>query len=266
MHARVLKCVSFAMAVFFPFAMVAAETGAMAFPAGNVSVNGKTLSSPTAIFAGDRIDTADGSLAMQIAGSTVQVGQKSAVVYAPGQLNLASGGIKVSTTTGMAGHIRNLTLRPEGHAKSVYTVAERDGKVMIAALEGNLTLNDGHGQVIVAANHAVAIPVQDAQAADQANCKKGDKQCEKAVKDCKGDKACETQAVSAAAAGGAAAAGAGAAGGAAAGAAGAGAAGAAAGLSTAAVVGISVGAAAAAAGIGVGVAKANESSSSPSKP
>jgi hypothetical protein len=264
MHARVLKCVSFAMALFFPIAMMAAETGAMAFPAGNVSLNGKTLTTPTAIFAGDRINTADGSLAMQIAGSTVQIGQKSAIVYAPGQLNLASGGIKVSTTTGMAGHVRNLTLRPEGNAKSVYTVAERDGKVMIAALEGNLTLNDGNGQVMVAANHAVAIPVQDAQSTDQANCKKGDKKCEKAVKSCKGDKACETQA-SAAAAGGAAAAGAGAAGGAAAGAAGAGAAGAAAGLSTAAIVGISVGAAAAAAGIGVGVAKANESSS-PSAP
>lgn len=263
MHARVVKFVSFAMAVFFPFAMMAADTGAMAFPTGNVSLNGKTLSNPTAIFAGDHINTADGSLAMTIAGSTVQVGEKSAVVFAPGQLNLARGGIKVSTTTGLAGQVRNLTLRPEGKSKAVYTVAERDGKVMIAALEGNLTLNDGHGQVMVAANHAVAIPVQDTTT-DQPTCKKGDKKCEKAVKDCKGDKACESQAISAAAAGGAAAAGAGAAGGAAAGGAAAGA-GAAAGLSTAAIVGISVAAAAAAAGIGVGVAKANESSS-PSRP
>lgn len=201
MHTRLSKIVSFMMVVFFPFAMMAADTGAMAFPAGNVSLNGKAVSAPTAIFAGDRISTADGSMAVTVAGSTVQVGEKSAVVFAPNQLNVASGGMKVSTTTGLAGHIRNLTLRPEGKAKTVYTVAERNGKVMIAALEGSLTLNDGHGQVLVAANHAVAIPVQDSQSTDQPKCKKGDKKCEKAVKDCKGDKACESQAVSAAAAG-----------------------------------------------------------------
>lgn len=265
MNARFLKVVSVTMALFFPLSMVAVDTGAMAFPTGNVSLNGKALSNPTAIFAGDRISTTDGSLAVTVAGSTVQVGKKSAVLYAPSQLKLANGGMKVATSTGLAGQVRNLTLRPDGKAKTVYTVAERDGQVMIAVLEGNLTLNDGHGQVMLAANHAVAIPVQDSQSTDQATCKKGDKKCEKALKDCKGDKACEQQAVSAAAAGGAAAAGAGAAGGAAAGGAAAGAAGAAAGLSTAAIVGISVAAAAAAAGIGVGVAKANESSS-PSAP
>ena len=262
MRSGFLKFVSLMMAVFFPFAVMAADSGAMAYPTGQVTINGSALAKPTAVFAGDKINTADGSLSMNIAGSTVQVGNKSSVVFDASQMSLARGGMKVSTSTGLAGQVRNLSLRP-GTGKTVYTVAERNGKVMIAALEGNLTLSDGHGQVLVAANHAVAIPVQDTTS-EQPKCKKGDKKCEKAVKDCKGDKSCEAQAISAA---GAAAAGAGAAGGAAAGAgaAAAGAAGAAAGLSTAASVGISVAAAAAAAGIGVGVAKANESSS-PSKP
>jgi hypothetical protein len=261
MRGGFVKSVSLIMALFFPFAMLAADTNAMAFPNGAVRVNGNALSAPTAVFAGDKISTDKGSLSMTVAGSTVQVANESAVTYSPNEMSLSGGGIKVSTTTGFSGQVRNLTVRPQGNGKTVYTVAERDGKVMIASLEGNLTLSDGRGQVMLASNHAVAIPVQDT---DQATCKKGDKKCEKAVKDCKGDKACEQQAVSAAAAGGAAAAGAGAAGGAAAGGAAAGA-GAAAGLSTAAIVGISVAAAAAAAGIGVGIAKANESSS-PSKP
>jgi hypothetical protein len=226
----------------------------MAYPTGKVSVNGTALSAPAAVFAGDKIRTDDGSMSMTVSGSTVQVGKQSAVVFNPSQLSLSNGGMKVSTTSGLAGQVRNLSLRPEGTGKTVYTVAERNGKVMIAALEGNLTLSDGHGQVELAANHAVAIPVAGAtQSTDQPTCKAGDKKCEKAVKACKGDKACESQAASAA--GGAAAGGA---------AAGAGA-GAAAGLSTGAIVGISVAAAAAAAGIGVGIAKANESSS-PSKP
>jgi hypothetical protein len=254
MRGRLPKCVSFVMAVFFPFAMMAADSGAMAYPTGKVSVNGTALSAPAAVFAGDKIRTDDGSMSMTVSGSTVQVGKQSAVVFNPSQLSLSNGGMKVSTTSGLAGQVRNLSLRPEGTGKTVYTVAERNGKVMIAALEGNLTLSDGHGQIELAANHAVAIPVAAAtQSTDQPTCKAGDKKCEKAVKACKGDKACESQAASAA--GGAAAGGA---------AAGAGA-GAAAGLSTGAIVGISVAAAAAAAGIGVGIAKANESSS-PSKP
>jgi hypothetical protein len=254
MRGRLPKCVSFVMAVFFPFAMMAADSGAMAYPTGKVSVNGTALSAPAAVFAGDKIRTDDGSMSMTVSGSTVQVGKQSAVVFNPSQLSLSNGGMKVSTTSGLAGQVRNLSLRPEGTGKTVYTVDERNGKVMIAALEGNLTLSDGHGQVELAANHAVAIPVAAAtQSTDQPTCKAGDKKCEKAVKACKGDKACESQAASAA--GGAAAGGA---------AAGAGA-GAAAGLSTGAIVGISVAAAAAAAGIGVGIAKANESSS-PSKP
>jgi len=247
MHTRAVKIVSLLMAALFPMSMMAADSGAMAFPTGNVSVNGKGLSSPTAIFAGDRIRTDAGSLSLTAAGSSVQVGEKSSVTFTASQLQLGSGGMKVATTTGMTGQVRNLTLRPES-GKTVYTVAERDGKVMIAALEGNLALSDGHGQVMLAANHAVAIPVQG----DQPTCKAGDTKCEKAMKKCKAD---DTNCKAAAAAGGAAA------GGAAGAAAGAGA-GAAAGLSTGAIVGISVAAAAAAAGIGVGIAHATGSSSS----
>jgi hypothetical protein len=249
MHTRAAKFVSLLMVVLVPFSMMAAETGAMAFPTGNVSVNGKGLSSPTAIFAGDKIRTDAGSMSLTVAGSTVQVGEKSSVTFSSSQLQLASGGMKVATTNGMAGQVRNLTLTPES-GKTVYTVSERDGKVMIAALEGNLALSDGHGQVMLAANHAVAIPV-NSQSSDQPTCKAGDTKCEKAMKKCKSD---DQNCKAAAAAGGAAAAGA----------AGAGA-GAAAGLSTGAIVGISVGAAAAAVGIGVGVAKSQGGSSSPSK-
>ena len=245
MRSCAFKCLSLTMALLMPLSMMAADNGAMAFPTGNVSVNGKGLSSPTAIFAGDRIRTDGGNLSLTAAGSSVQVGERSSVTYSASQLQLASGGMKVSTTTGMAGQVRNLTLRPES-GKSVYTVSERDGKVMIAALEGNLALSDGHGQVMLAANHAVAIPVQDQS---DTTCKAGDTKCEKAMKKCKSD---DTKCKQAAAAGGAAAAGA---------AAGAGAGAAAGGLSTAAIVGISVGAAAAAAGIGVGIAHAQSSSS-----
>src|SRR5579859_8033060 len=184
MRTLAFKCMSLTMALFLPLSMMAADTGAMAFPTGNVSVNGKWLTSPTAIFAGDRISTDAGSLSVTLAGSTVQVGQNSSMTFTSSQLQLAGGGMKVATTTGMAGQVRNLTLRPE-NGKTVYTVAERDGKVMIAALEGNLALSDGHGPVMLAANHAVAIPVQGSS--DQPTCKAGDTKCEKAMKKCKAD-------------------------------------------------------------------------------
>ena len=113
MHTRAAKFVSLLMVVLVPMSMMAADSGAMAFPTGNVSVNGKGLNSPTAIFAGDRISTNAGSLSVTLAGSTVQVGEKSSMTFSNSQLQLAGGGMKVATTTGMTGQVRNLTLRPE---------------------------------------------------------------------------------------------------------------------------------------------------------
>jgi len=261
MQSRMSKVLSCVMAVLVPLSMMATSPGAMAVPSGTVSVNGSAMAHPSAVFAGDRIDTADGSLMMTMNGSSVSVAPKSSVLFAPNQMTVAGGGVKIATTSGFAGQVRNLSLRPEGNGKSVYTVAERNGKILIAALEGSLAVNDGRQQMMIAANHAVAIPVQDT---DQPKCKKGDKKCEKAVKDCKGDKNCEAQAV--AAAGGAAAGAAGAAGGAAAGAAGAGAAAAGATVSTAVAVGVAAAAAAASAAASFGIAKATEPSASGTNP
>jgi hypothetical protein len=263
MQSRVWKIVSLVMVMVFPLSMMAGSPAAMAVPSGAVNVNGSALSHATAIFAGDRIETASGTLSMTMPGSSVQIGPKSSVQLASNQLQVASGGARILTSSGLAGQIRNVSVRPASDTKSVYTVAERDGKILVAALEGSVTLDDGRQQILVAANHAVAIPVQDnTQGADQPKCKAGDKKCEKAVKNCKGDKACEASAASAAAGGAAAGAGAGAAG-----AAGAGA-GAAAGasVSTAVAVGVAAAAAGASAAASYGIAVATEPPTSPTGP
>ena len=257
MMSRVWKLVSLVMALVFPLTMMAGSPAAMAVPTGTVTVNGSAVTHPAAIFAGDRIETAAGSVAMTLSGSSVQIAPRSLAVLGSNQVQLSGGGARILTTAGLAGQVRNLSVRPANAGKSVYTVAERDGRILVAALEGNLTLNDGHGQVMLAANHALAIPVQDSQSAP--TCKPGDKKCEKAVKACKGDKNCEAQAASAAAGGAAAG---GAAGGAAAAGAGAGAAAAGATVSTAVAVGVAAAAAAASAGISYGVAVATSPSTS----
>lgn len=262
MQSRVWKLVSFVMTLVFPLSMMAGTPAAMAVPSGSVTVNGNAFAHPAAIFAGDRVDTTEGTLAMTMAGSSVQVGSKSSVQLASNRLQIASGGARILTTSGMAGQVRNLSVRPASDARSVYTVAERNGKILVAALEGAVTLDDGRQQILVAANHAVAIPVQDTTS-DQPKCKKGDKKCEKAVKDCKGDKACESQAVSASAAGAAAG---GAAGGAAGAAAGAGGAAAGASVSTAVAVGVAAAVAGASAAASYGIAVATEPKSSSTNP
>lgn len=254
MMSRLWKVVSLVMALVFPLSMMAGNPGAMVVPSGSVTVNGNAVSHPAAIFAGDRIQTAAGTVAMSMTGSVVQVAPRSSAVLQSNELQLSGGGARILTTSGLSGRVRNLTVRPASDAKSVYTVAERDGKILVAALEGNLTLSDGHGQVMLAANHALAIPVQDSQNPPPAACQKGDKKCQQAVKACKGDKNCEAQAAGAAA------------GGAAAGAAGAGAAAAGATVSTAVAVGIAAAAAAVSAGLSYGIAVATSPSASPSKP
>lgn len=256
-QSRLWNVVSVVMALVFPMSMMAGGTGAMAVPSGPVTVNGSAMARPAAIFAGDRIETAAGSMSLTMTGSAVQVAPGSSVVYEPSRLQLAGGGVRVSTTSGLAGQVRNLSVRPAGNGQSQYTVAERQGKILIAALQGAVQVNDGRQQILVAANHAVAIPVQDnAQGMDQPKCKAGDKKCEKAMKNCKGDKNCEAAAAGGAAAGGAAAGAAGAGAGAAAGAT----------VSTAVAVGIAAAAAAASAAVSYGVAKATEPKASVTNP
>jgi hypothetical protein len=233
MQSRMWKLVSVMMVALVPFSLLATEPGALATPSGSVTLNGNALSRESAVFPGDRIGTTDGAVALTLAGSSVQVGPKSSVVFSSNQLTVASGGIKVETTKGMSGQIRNLNLQPAGNAKSVYTVAERNGKILIAALQGSLSINDGHQLMTLAADHAVAIPVQDStQDQNQKNCKKGDKKCATGA----------AGAGSAGAAGGAAAAGA--------------------SVSTAAAVGIAAAASAVSAGVSYGVARATQQTSS----
>jgi hypothetical protein len=143
-----VKFVSVLMALVTPLSLMSADTGAMLYPQGNVTVNGANLSRSQAVFSGDRIQTFSNSAAtITASGSSVQVAPLSDVVFADKALTVASGGTSVTTTTGLPGKLYNLTIEPARNAR--YQFGERDGQVVVAALEGAVKLSDGRTTMVV---------------------------------------------------------------------------------------------------------------------
>ena len=153
------KATSLVLLLLFPCAVMASETGAMVFPSGNVSVNGSKALQPTAIFAGDRVQTGDKSgVVLTLAGSTVQVAAQSSMVFDKAGVGLGAGGATVSTTAGLQGKLRNLKLTPAGSGATKYSFGMRDNKIYIAALQGSVRINDGRQDMLLNPGKALMIP------------------------------------------------------------------------------------------------------------
>jgi hypothetical protein len=157
------KALSLVMAVLFPLSAFAADSRAMLLPQGNVTVNGNVQTHSTVLFAGDRVSTTDTSSGtITLRGSSIQLAPQSSLVYTDRAVELASGGASVATSSGVEGKVSNLSLAP-AEGKVRYNFAQRGDKIVIAALEGKLRINDGRQQMVLDAGKAIEIPAADPQ-------------------------------------------------------------------------------------------------------
>ena len=146
---KILSCI---LVVIVPAALFAADSGlAMVYSNGTTQLNGFSLPNSSAIFPGDLVQTATGSVAkINASGSSLIILSDSLVQFEGNAVKLERGGVTVSTSKAMASRVGDVTVTPTANAWTEFDVTEVDGKVRITARKGDLTVNDGAGPTLLA--------------------------------------------------------------------------------------------------------------------
>src|SRR5713226_7867050 len=146
------KILSCTMVVIVPAALFATDSSlAMVYSNGNTWLNGSSLPKSSAIFSGDLVQTAAGSVAkINASGSSLIVLSDSLVQFESSAVTLKHGGVAVSTSKAMATRAGDVTVTPTASVWTQFDVTDVDGKVQIAARKGDLTVDDGTGTTTLA--------------------------------------------------------------------------------------------------------------------
>jgi len=156
------RILALSLLLLFPAASFASDN-AMLFPQGKVNVNGTALASSSALFTGDNVTTgSDSGVVLTERGATVQLAANSKLSFAPDVLELPDGGATVSTTSAVRAHTMNLTVEPTSAALTRYILVHRGNQVGVAALAGQVRLNDGRQQMVLDSGKAVMFDVPPA--------------------------------------------------------------------------------------------------------
>jgi hypothetical protein len=140
------------LAVAFPLQVLAGETAsAMLYTSGSAWVNGTEVPKTVAMFAGDMLQTRpDSTASIQSKGSNVTVLADSLVKFEGPAVEIEHGGVRVTTSRGMAARAGDVTVKPAGSSWTEFQVVDVDGRVQIAANKGDLTVQDNQGTTTVA--------------------------------------------------------------------------------------------------------------------
>jgi hypothetical protein len=140
------KMVSCVLLLVFPGALFAADSGAaMLYINGPAWVNGSHVPrTSSAIFSGDLLQTPSDSVAnINEPGSAITVESDSLVKFEGTSVRLEHGGVRVSTSKGMASSAGDVKIAPSSSSWTEFNVTDVDGKVNILAKKGDLTVNYG---------------------------------------------------------------------------------------------------------------------------
>jgi hypothetical protein len=140
---RLVSCV---LLLVLPGALFAADSGAaMLYINGPAWVNGSHVPrTSSAIFSGDLLQTPSDSVAnINEPGSAITVESDSLVKFEGTSVRLEHGGVRVSTSKGMASSAGDLKIAPASSSWTEFNVTDVDGKVNILAKKGDLTVNYG---------------------------------------------------------------------------------------------------------------------------
>jgi hypothetical protein len=137
----------FSVVLLCAAALCAQTNGAMLYSHGNVKLNGQAPGQSTSIFAGDRLDTSDSSVAtINRNGSSVVVNPNSSVQYDKAAIHVMNGAARVSTLNGMSAEAGQLTITPrDGRAK--FDVLQSSQGTVVTPREGALTVREGNSTI-----------------------------------------------------------------------------------------------------------------------
>jgi len=136
-----------------PVSLMAADSGAAMLHAnGKTWVNGSPVPASAAVFPGDLVQTEGGSAAsINSTGSSVAVLPGSLVKFESSKLGLDHGSVTVATSKKLATRAGNVTVTPISDTWTEFQVSESDGKVMIMARKGDVSVQDESGSSTVSA-------------------------------------------------------------------------------------------------------------------
>jgi hypothetical protein len=140
------------LVLILPVALFAADRpAAMLYSHGTASLNGHSIARSSAIFFGDLVQTnADSAANINASGSIVLVLNDSLVEYQDDAVKLEHGGVTISTSNLLATRAGDITVSPAASVWTEFEVRDVDGKVLIAARKGDLTISDESGTATLA--------------------------------------------------------------------------------------------------------------------
>src|ERR1700690_941153 len=131
------------LSVLFPAqVMLAGETAtAMLYTNGAAWLNGSEVPKSAAVFAGDMLQTRpDSTASIQANGSNVMVMADSLVKFEGPAVEIEHGGVRVTTSRGLAARAGDVTIKPAANTWTEFQVTDVDGRVQIAANKGDVKI------------------------------------------------------------------------------------------------------------------------------
>ena len=147
------KCICWLTLIVCPVSLMAADSGAaMLHTNGKAWVNGTPAPAAAAVFPGDLVQTEGGSAAsINSTGSSVAILPGSLIKFESSKLGLDHGSVTVATSKKLSTHAGNVTVTPTSDTWTEFQVSESDGKVMIMARKGDVSVQDESGSSTISA-------------------------------------------------------------------------------------------------------------------
>lgn len=158
MRNRCTRWLSVMMIAVLPASIVLADTNAaMLYATGHATLNGAGVARSSAVFVGDKIQTAENSAAtIHANGSTVLVAAKSSVQFSGNAIQIDNGGAVITTTKAMQARVDGLTITPKQRSAQ-FEISETQGKVVIVSRAGALAITSATGTTYLDAGAATSV-------------------------------------------------------------------------------------------------------------
>ena len=146
LRTRFLVC----LVLFLPTFLVAANPAMLTVSDSDAVLTANNALHSSALFVGDTVSTPPDSIAsINAPGSMVLVLADSSVEFEGNSVNMAHGGVVVTTSQAMAVRAGRFTIAPVAQHSAKFAVSAADGVIQIAAREGALAINDGASTTIL---------------------------------------------------------------------------------------------------------------------
>jgi len=145
--------------------LLAADTGAMLYAKGDVTVDGNPVTDSIAAMPGSIVETKAGAVAnLDVSGATITLQPETALKFAGNDLYLDHGGVTVASSSQMRVHVKCEIASPVSNAWTQFTVADVNGTIQVAALKSAVIISYGSEFVLAKAESMRGAPASAAPA------------------------------------------------------------------------------------------------------